>query len=61
MCPERVGAGRGESRPGGYRRAMTTAPLEPAADPALSPDAPDPVAPGEPGPEPDPQSVPEES
>jgi hypothetical protein len=40
---------------------MTTAPFEPAADPDLSPDAPDPVAPGEPGPDGDPQSEPEES
>ena len=30
----------------GYLTHMTTAPLEPAADPDLSPDAPDPVAPG---------------
>jgi hypothetical protein len=39
---------------------MTTAPLEPAADPDLSPDAPDPVAPGLPA-DPGPQSDPEES
>jgi len=39
---------------------MTTAPLEPASDPDLSPDAPNPVAPGE-FPEPDTEPDPEES
>lgn len=39
---------------------MTTAPIEPASDPDLSPDAPHPVAPGA-EPEPDPQAEPEES
>jgi hypothetical protein len=39
---------------------MTTAPFEPGADPDLSPDEPDPVAPGVPE-DPDPQGEPEES
>jgi hypothetical protein len=39
---------------------MTTTPLEPGADPDLSPDAPNPAAPGNPE-EPEPQADPEES
>lgn len=39
---------------------MTTAPFEPASDPDLTPDAPNPVAPGE-EPDPEPQADPEES
>ena len=43
-------------RPPGTCVGMTTAPLEPGADPDLSPDAPDPAAPGAPGVPDDPET-----
>lgn len=44
----------------GYRSSMTTAPFEPVGDPELTPDGPDPIAPGNPE-EPEPSAQPEES
>jgi hypothetical protein len=40
---------------------MTTTPFEPGTDPDLAPDLPNPVAPGAPNPDPDPEQQPSEA